>query len=217
VSFPEKFGRHGRFGEACEDHWRRWFKELGFAVFPMSWADRAGAPMFEADLFKVISPDLLVCRNGLSTLIDVKGKSICPRYCIAGRMQTGIEIRVHDAYWKIQDLSGQRVALAFLHADRTDVHLGYLDQITEDAQFRYDFDTPKWKDANPGHPFADKPMVFYNIDPNHGSRFEVMKIKQDLERWTELRRLAIPPKPKYPSELGRRRPCDGQSFLPGWD
>ena len=217
MSHLDKFGREGRFGSACEEYWRRAFIEAGFGVFPMCWADRWGAPMFEARRARNVAPDFLVCRNGLSTLVDVKGKSICPRYVIRQRMQTGIEIRLHKQYRAVQEATGQRVALAFLHADRTDVHLGYLDEIEEDAQWRYDFAEPDWIAAHPGHAFADRPMVFYNIDPNHGTRFEVMKVKRDILRWMEIRRLAQLPDPRWPWEHRRRPPLPGQQTFPDWE
>ena len=129
-----KFSRENIFGGKGEVMVRRWFMELGFAVLPLSLIENGGAPMFESDVAKLISPDILACRNGLSVLVDVKSKGRLPRYRVGQRMQTGIELRQHDSYMAVQKATGMRTALCFIHADRPEMYLGFLDEIEADAQ-----------------------------------------------------------------------------------
>jgi hypothetical protein len=209
----EKFGTKGAFGSACEDQGRQWLKEIGFYVLPLSMIENGGAPLLESQIQKEIAPDILASRQGASILVDVKGKSRASRNRTRDRIETGCELRHYHAYMAVGRIMGMRVALLFIHADRSEMHFGYLDEISLDA-FQWT-PGPDWFKSHPNHEFKE-PMIFFNIDPNHGSRFDVCFRKEDFLT-AKLRAAAMPPKTVRPWEPRHKTPgSNGQTFLPGW-
>ena len=191
---------------------RRWLKELGYYVIPISLIENGGAPLLESIIEKVILPDIQAFKDGAPIAVDVKSKGRVARCQKLQRMQTGCAMRHYEAYKRFQKVTGMRTALAFLHADRPDLYLGMLDEIETDAQ-RWYWDE-EWASTRPNHAYKES-MIFFNIDPNHGSRFKVCRIRPDIEEWTKFQKSSKPPKTVRPWEGGKRT-LPGQGMLPGF-
>jgi hypothetical protein len=201
-----KFGRQGFFGTLGENAARRLLKEMGYFVLPASLIDNGGAPLLESQAVNLIMPDIIAAHHGVSVLVDVKTKGRATKNMIRKRLETGCSLRHYESYLAAGRALGMRVALLFIHADRAEGQFGFLDEVSADAHRHY----PK----RPDDPFGE-PMIFFNIDLNHGSQFKVCLFKDDLE-WAKLKAASIPAKTVRPWESDPRKSFNGQGLLPGW-
>lgn len=174
------------------------FKKTGWYVLPASLIENGGAPLLESTSENVILPDILAFKNGGGQCaIDVKSKSRATFYQKLNRSQTGIELRHFEHYKRFQQVTGLRTALAFIFADRKELHLGFIDEIESDAQrFMWSAD---WAASHPGHAYTES-LINFNCDPNHGSRFKVFGRLEEIPGWQQFQGAAIPPKTVRPWE-----------------
>ncbi len=125
-------GKYGAFGDAGEDVARRYLKANDYCVLPVSWIDNGGAPMLESDIKDMVMPDIIAAHKGVAILIDVKTKTKTVPSVLRGRIETGCSVRHYQSYLACGKALGMRPAILFIHADRTDMLLGFLDEVADD-------------------------------------------------------------------------------------
>lgn len=110
-----------------------WLKTQGYLVLPtanLSKGPEGAAPAFEgADNKRVIVPDILACRDGKATWIEVKMKEAPSFTRMTGRWETGIPERMWQHYLDMQQKTGIKVTLLMIHTQRALVHTAQLDDI----------------------------------------------------------------------------------------
>lgn len=184
-------GPEAKFGDLGEELARSWLMREGYAVLPVSLIENGGAPVFESDARRLISPDILACRNGSSVLVDVKSKARRAFNRKFDRWQTGCSLRHYHSYMACGAATGMRAALCFIHADDPNYYLGFLDELVV-GESRSD-------DAQVHEPSG---MIYFNIDEDRGTKFRIYPVEQD-GRWRAFRDAAMPSKIIRPWEVAR--------------
>ena len=206
-----KFGRQGFFGMLGENAARKLLKSMGYFVFDAAASCNGRAALLESEIKNIIMPDIIAAHKGPPILVDAKTKTRPSRSIHRNRMEDAIAIRHYESYLAAGRALSMRPAILFIHAMDGEGHIGFLDEVSGDA-WRFD-PGPHWFESHPGHAFTE-PMIFFNVDPNHHSRFTRLLFEKDLT--TALQAAAIPPKTVQPWEKRHRHPNRDQGFLPGW-
>jgi hypothetical protein len=121
---------------------------------------------------QVTLPDLQALRPGSEAVwLEVKWKTGCVRFELAGEMRTGIDSRLHRDYLRVQDVTGYPVWIIFVHREEDQVRAARADRGWQrgvgtgsemvfwpwDSLFFIDsyqqvMDTPRWFPEGPGEP-----------------------------------------------------------------
>jgi hypothetical protein len=137
---PKLSGPHATWEErwAVGRRWEElscaWLKTQGYLVLPtanLSKGPEGAAPAFEgANSSRVIVPDILACRDGKATWMEVKMKEAPSFTRMTSRWETGIPERMWQQYLDLQQKTGIKVTLLMIHTQRALVHTAQLDDIS---------------------------------------------------------------------------------------
>lgn len=171
----DKRSHQWRLGQGGETEARQWLREAGYAVLPSMLIDNGGAPLLERALVSLVLPDMIMCKSGTSVLVDVKTKSRPdPNHKRGGMESDAISLRHYHNYLAVGREMGMRVAILFIHAERQEMLLGYLDEVSgpEDSWvIRGPFP--------PNHAYKED-MIFFNVDANRGTKFILCETGEDF-------------------------------------
>ena len=146
----QRYGGHGRFvdrlrrgqvGEGVVSHWAR---RLGFSVIPLGDLPPSahGGPRLPAPgARELLSPDLLLIRDGAPLFLEVKRKARFSLHQATGDLVTGIEARALDGYREVARVTGVPTFLGFWHGDSHPACFigGEIDYLAHRVHHEHDF------------------------------------------------------------------------------
>lgn len=186
--------KHKRFGDIGETVLRNWLKERGYYVVPTSLIENGGAPMLESHLRSLVLPDTLIFKGGEQKWVEVKAKTLAPKYNIGRCHTTGCALRHWNDYRQVQEATGITGALAFVHVWEQKLLLQDLDRVVIHNHYH----GPKFRE----------PMIFFEVDG-----FEWFSLDRD-SLFSTLEKASEPPATVHPwSSVKPRRLTEQLGYL----
>jgi hypothetical protein len=113
-----------RFGREVEEYVISWRKRQGLWIIRTHAIRTGGAPMLEGWYGKDILPDIILGRDGNSSLLEIKGKSRITRNNKYQRDEHGIPLNNWQSYIRVSEKLGMACALGFYDAGIADEQRG---------------------------------------------------------------------------------------------
>lgn len=111
-----------------------WFMSRGWFILPVydySEQDKKAPKLTAFDVVNsLVTPDLLIARDGDLKWVEIKRKTEAVFYRKAKQWRTGIAKRLWRDYQDVEKLSGQEVWLVFIHEDRDEVVGAHIAKLT---------------------------------------------------------------------------------------
>jgi hypothetical protein len=104
------------WGRAAERAMAKAFTYCGYGYFvlPVHLIDAGSAPMLIGEFRKIIAPDIQVCKNGMTSWVDIKFKASPVLYNKTGKWRHGTDLHKWRAYIEAERETGFPGAIAVL-------------------------------------------------------------------------------------------------------
>jgi hypothetical protein len=131
-------------------------RQYGYYVLPTydysGLGDSKAPKLYKCESGLVI-PDLFACRGGSSLWMECKWKTRADWHRKTQRLATGISKRHFEHYIKVEEVSGVKVYIAFLHVEEDEIRIAPLSKLKDSINHEYD-----------GKKMGRAGMVFWRYD-----------------------------------------------------
>jgi hypothetical protein len=104
-------------------------------VYDYSGLGKGKAPKLAGASRSLVTPDLLVAREGMTTWVEVKWKTSATLHKTSGSVDTGIERRLWDHYSEVERVTGIPVWIVFVHQTEREIRGEPISTLKSCARF----------------------------------------------------------------------------------